>query len=89
MDAYPEGSLDHNVPFLVASGLNASHSGLSLDGDLKHQGILFRSEQPPLESREADILDNYFQEIDKKGKSWIGVERDEPFRFRIRSVGRV
>lgn len=91
MDGYPEGSLDHNVPFIVVSGLNADHAETepSLNPELKDQVILFHSEQPSLETRESKVLDQYFQEVDEKGRSWIGVERDEPFRFRIKSVGRV
>ena len=48
MDGYPAGSLDHNVPLLVASGLNAALPELQLEGDLKDQGILLKSELPPL-----------------------------------------
>lgn len=89
MDGYPSGSLDHNVPFIVVSGLNSSPSDLPLSGDLKDQAILLRSDQPPLHTRESKVLEQYFVEIDHRGKSWIGVERDEPYRFRIKTVGRV
>ncbi|KAJ6442118.1 glutathione transferase omega-1 [Purpureocillium lavendulum] len=88
MDGYPAGSLDHNVPLLVASGLNSAAPELQLDGELKDQGILLKSELPPLESQEADVLGEHFAEIDSHGKSWTSVARDEPYRFRVRTVGR-
>lgn len=89
MDAYPQGSLDHNVPFIAVSGLNSNNPELPLREELKDQGILIRSELPPLDSREAKVLDEHFQQVDAKGQSWVGVTRVEPFRFRIRSTGRV
>ncbi|KAH6981964.1 Gryzun, putative trafficking through golgi-domain-containing protein [Ilyonectria sp. MPI-CAGE-AT-0026] len=88
MDGYPAGSLDHNVPFLVAAGLNTETNELPLNAELRDQGILLRSELPPLESKEAEVLGQYFAEIDAQGKSWSGVEREEPHRFRIRTLGR-
>ena len=89
MDGYPDGSLDHNVPFIIAAGLNSKTNELPLDSDLKEQGILLRSELPPLKSKEIEVLEQYFEEIDSEGTSWSGVNRDEAYRFRIKSVGRV
>ena len=89
MDGYPSGSLDHNVPFLVASGLNSTEPELDLEGELSTQGLLVKSDLPPLESREAQVLEKYFEEIDERGTSWAVVPRDEPYRFRIKTVGRV
>lgn len=89
MDGYPSGSLDHNVPFLVASGLNSAEPDLDLPGELSTQGQLVKSDLPPLESREAQALEKYFEEIDKRGTSWSAVSRDEPYRLRIKTVGRV
>ncbi|KAH7175586.1 Gryzun, putative trafficking through golgi-domain-containing protein [Dactylonectria macrodidyma] len=88
MDGYPAGSLDHNVPFLVAAGLNSETNELPLNAELRDQGILLRSELPPLETKEAEVLAQYFEEIDAQGKSWSGVEREETHRFRIRTLGR-
>ncbi|KAK7420279.1 hypothetical protein QQZ08_010479 [Neonectria magnoliae] len=88
MDGYPVGSLDHNVPFLVAAGLNTETNELPLNAELKDQGILLRSELPPLETREVEVLAKYFHDIDAQGKSWSGVEKEEPYRFRIRTLGR-
>jgi hypothetical protein len=89
MDGYPLGSLDHNVPFLVASGLISAEPELDLEGELRAQGQLIRSALPPLESREAQLLQRYFEEVDHRGSSWTVVPREEPYRFRIKAVGRV
>lgn len=89
MDVYPEGSLDHNVPLLVVSGLNGSAPEPPLGGELKDQGILVRSSLPPLETREAAFVEQHLQQVDEKGRSWVAVRTDEPYRFRIKSVGRV
>lgn len=89
MDAYPQGSLDHNVPFMIVSGLNSNSCELPLSDELRDQSILIRSELPALDSKEAQVLDEHFKEVDAKGHSWVGVERDEPFRCRIKSIGRV
>lgn len=89
MDGYPAGSLDHNVPFLVAAGLNAEMNELPLNNELKDQGILLRSELPPLEGKEASVLAQYFKEVDAQGKSWSGVTKDDGHRFRIKTLGRV
>lgn len=87
MDGYPAGSLDHNVPLLVASGLNSKVPELQLES--KPKGILLKSELPPLNIKEADMLAQYFEEVDAQGSSWTSVSRDELFRFRIKAVGRV
>lgn len=89
MDAYPQGSLDHNVPFIVVSGLNSNTFELPLSEELKDQSILIRSELPSLDTKEAQVLDEHFQEVDAQGRSWTGVARDEKFRCRIKSIGRV
>lgn len=89
MDGYPQGSLDHNVPFLVASGLNDAEPHLDLEGELSSQGLLVKSDLPPLDTRESQFLEKYFEEIDSRGRSWAVVPRDEPYRLRIKTVGRV
>ncbi|KAG5951899.1 hypothetical protein E4U53_002055 [Claviceps sorghi] len=88
MEGYPQGSLDHNVPFLVASGLNDAEPHLDLAGELGSQGLLVKSDLPPLDTRESQLLDKYFKEIDSRGSSWTVVPRDEPYRLRIKTVGR-
>jgi trafficking protein particle complex subunit 11 len=89
MDGYPAGSLDHNVPYVIVSGFNLSPSELPLSKELQDQAILFRSEQPPLETREAKVLQTYLGEVDQEGRSWTGVSREEPFKLRIKNAGRV
>lgn len=89
MDGYPTGSLDHNVPYIVVSGFNLPPSELPLSKELQDQAILFRSEQPPLETREAKVLQTYLGEVDEEGRSWAGVSREEPFKLRIKNAGRV
>ncbi|KAG5984271.1 hypothetical protein E4U55_005429 [Claviceps digitariae] len=88
MDGYPKDSLDHNVPFLVASGLNDAEPHLDLEGELSSQGLLVKSDLPPLDTRESQLLEKYFEEIDLRGRSWTVVPRDEPYRLRIKTVGR-
>jgi hypothetical protein len=89
MDDFPEGSLGHSVPLLFVSGLNSADPELPIGGDLKDQGILVKSELPHLETREATVLDELFRKVDAAGRSWLGVDRDEKFRFRMKSTGRV
>lgn len=89
MDGYPTGSLDHNVPFIVATGLNSTTNELPLSAELKDQAILLRSELPLLEGKEVEVLEEYFEEITSKGTSWTGFSKEESYRFRIKSVGRV
>ncbi|KAF4436150.1 hypothetical protein F53441_13319 [Fusarium austroafricanum] len=88
MDGYPTGSLDHNVPLLVAAGFNTETDELPLSTELKEQSILLRSEIPPIEGEEAEVLTEYFKDIDASAKSWSAFERNEPYRFRVRSTGR-
>ncbi|KAM0542465.1 hypothetical protein ACHAPJ_012775 [Fusarium lateritium] len=88
MDGYPTGSLDHNVPLLVAAGLNSETNELPLSAELKDQSILLRSEIPPIEGKEVEVLAQYFKDIDASAKSWSVFERNEQYRFRIRATGR-
>ncbi|KJZ78469.1 hypothetical protein HIM_01860 [Hirsutella minnesotensis 3608] len=88
MDGYPEGCLDHNVPLLVASGLSAKEPRPHLQGELRNYGFLLKSDSPVVEGKVADFVNRYFAQIDAHGASWTSVSRDEPFRFRIRTIGR-
>jgi hypothetical protein len=89
MDGYPEDALHHNVPFLVASGLQDETNQPELDAGLEDGGTQIQSSIPPLQGKEADVLREYFEEVDTHGESWAGVGRGEPYRFRIKTVGRV
>lgn len=84
MDGYPAGSLDHNVPFLVASGLSSS----SLETDESHGGIL-KSEMPCIEGANADVLHTYLNSIDATQPPWTQSDKSAPYRYRVVSVGRV
>lgn len=89
MDGYPLGSLDHNVPLIIASGLTSRSTEVELDEPLRHDGQLLRSDMPPLDTKEAQLLEEYFGDINEKGKSWLGVSREELYRLRIKTVSRV
>lgn len=89
MDGYPLGSLDHNVPYLLVSGLTTSNSELPLQENLKYERkILLKSKLPAAEGADAKALAKYFQSVDEQGKSWAAVGSKTPYRFRIKSVGR-
>lgn len=89
MDGYPPGSLDHNVPFLVASGLNTNDEDAKQDSSSVDQGVLLRSGIPPLESRETQVVKDHLDDVDANGRSWKGTDRNTPYRFRVKTVGRV
>ncbi|KAL7938471.1 Gryzun, putative trafficking through golgi domain-containing protein [Trichoderma chlorosporum] len=86
MDGYPLGSLDHNVPLIVVSGLSSDPP--EQPPKANGQGVLLRSDLPPIEGKEAAFLESYFEEADERGKSWTVVTREEPYRVRVKSVGR-
>ncbi|PHH81460.1 hypothetical protein CDD82_740 [Ophiocordyceps australis] len=84
MDGYPQDSLEHNVPFIVASGLNSTE----WHQQVENQGILIKSDLPPLDGDKAIALQEYLGQVDDRGKSWTCVSREEPFRFRVKTGGR-
>ncbi|OTB14491.1 hypothetical protein K445DRAFT_62497 [Daldinia sp. EC12] len=89
MDDFPAGSLDHNVPFLVVSGLSNSSTKVSLpDPSLREQGVLVRSELPPIESREAKIILRCIQEKDATSLPWNSRDTSRKYKFKIGTVGR-
>ena len=89
MDGYPLGSLDHNVPLIVACGLTSRAVEIELHEALRGEGAKIHSELPALDSQEAELLEKYFADVDSRGKSWKTVGRDEGYRLRIKSVSRV
>jgi hypothetical protein len=93
MDGYPLGSLDHNVPLLVVSGLSSSHDQPEpppkAKGKANGEGVLLRSDLPPLEGKEASFLESFFERVNERGKSWTVMTREEPYRVRVKTVGRV
>ncbi|KAI1141592.1 Gryzun, putative trafficking through golgi-domain-containing protein [Hypoxylon sp. FL0543] len=89
MDAYPAGSLDHNVPFLLVSGLSsASAKSTPTDPLLREQGALVRSELPPIESREAKTILRYIREKDATNLPWNSWDPSRRYKFKIRTIGR-
>lgn len=90
MDGYPAGCLDHNVPFLVASGLNAQQEAdeWQVEQGLRDGSVLLRSSLPLLDERLAAFLAKYFAQVNAHGLSWTGVSRKEPFHFRVKTVAR-
>ncbi|KAI8965050.1 Gryzun, putative trafficking through golgi-domain-containing protein [Daldinia sp. FL1419] len=89
MDDFPEGSLDHNVPFLVVSGLsNSSTKPALVDASLREQGILVRSELPSIESREAKIILRCIQEKDATELPWNSRDSSRKYKFKICTAGR-
>ncbi len=90
MDDYPPGSLDHNDPLLLVSGLAAPPTKPSLtDPDLREQGILIRSELSLLDSREAKTVLSYIQERDASALPWNPQGSSKRYRFRVKTIGRV
>ena len=90
MDEYPPGSLDHNVPLLVVSGLTTDPTKpLVTDPELKEQGILIRSEVSPLDTPEADIILRYIQERDASTLPWNPRGTSRKYRFKVKTIGRV
>ncbi|KAI0377052.1 Gryzun, putative trafficking through golgi-domain-containing protein [Hypomontagnella monticulosa] len=89
MDGYPAGSLDHNVPFLVVSGLSTAPTKSALtDPGLREQGILVRSELPPIESREAKTILRCIQEKDASDLPWHARDTSRKYKFKIKTIGR-
>lgn len=90
MNKYPAGSLDHNVPLLLVSGLGAGPTKpLLTDPHLKKHGILIRSELPPVDSREARSILHYIQETDATHLAWNTKDTSKKHRFKIKTIGRV
>lgn len=86
MDGYPPGSLDHNVPFLAASGLSSSPPPEHKDGDGEY---ILQSDMPGLEGENAHVLHAYLQSIDATQPPWDQGGKNAPYRYRVASVGRV
>ncbi|RDA93882.1 hypothetical protein CP533_4519 [Ophiocordyceps camponoti-saundersi (nom. inval.)] len=92
MDGYPAGCLDHNAPFLVVSGLSAQQQQQQpepeLEGGLEDGRLFLRSSLPPLDDRLSAFLVKYFAQVDARGMSWTTTSRQEPYRFRVKTVAR-
>ncbi|KAK8121027.1 hypothetical protein PG999_005147 [Apiospora kogelbergensis] len=89
MNDYPAGSLDHNAPLLVVSGLGSGATKpLLADPDLKERGILIRSELPPIEGREAKAILHHIQGADATNWPWNPSDTNKRYRFKIKTIGR-
>lgn len=77
------------MPLIVASGLTSSSPEIELDESLRKDGTLLRSDLPPLDTKEAQLLEEFFGDVNEEGKSWVGVAREENYRLRIKTVSRV
>ncbi|KAI2636717.1 Gryzun, putative trafficking through golgi-domain-containing protein [Xylaria nigripes] len=89
MDGYPLGSLDHNVPFLVVSGLgNSPTKPLPIDPELREQGILVRSELPPIDSWEAKVILRFIQDAGSISSLWHSRDNPKRYKFKVRLIGR-
>ncbi|KAK5626237.1 hypothetical protein RRF57_001952 [Xylaria bambusicola] len=81
--------LDHNVPFLVVSGLGASPAKpLPTDPELRERGILVRSELSAVDTREAKTLLRFIQEADTSNLPWQSRDNPKKFKFKVRTIGR-
>lgn len=89
MDGYSEVSLVHTVPFLAAVGLLSRSKEPHLPEFLKDEATQLQSNVPALDTREAEFLEAYFEQVDTEGRSWAPVTRDEGYRVRIKSGARV
>jgi hypothetical protein len=90
MDEYPTGSLDHNVPLLVVSGLSTTPTkSLLTDAKLKAKSILIRSELPPVDSREGRSILHYIQETDATALPWNSWDASRKYKFKVKTIGRV
>lgn len=89
MDGYSEVSLGHSVPFLAAVGLLSRSKESHLPEFLRDESTQLQSNIAALDTREAEFLESYFEQVDEGGKSWAPVTRDEGYRVRIKSGARV
>jgi hypothetical protein len=90
MDGYPPGSLDHNVPLLVASGLvSAPAPDLGLGAAFDDQAVLIRSDLPPMQGRVAKVLADHLGVVDSRQDAWNGTDTGSGYKFRVITAGRV
>ncbi|KAJ2904695.1 hypothetical protein MKZ38_007437 [Zalerion maritima] len=88
MEGYPAGSLDHNAPLLIASGLTPPANTTALgDPRLEENAILVRSDLPSVDGDEATMLLQYLKNCDASDLAWNG-RHARRHRFRIRTTGR-
>lgn len=96
MEAYPPASAQHNLPFVVLSGLGTSEEQ---NGPQPVQGVIpgraatvLSSDLPPVSSDAAQQLLQEFLAAEGSTLPWNGrilARRGNVFGYRIRAVGRV
>jgi hypothetical protein len=96
MDAYPPEYVQHNLPFIVLSGLGA---GQELEPPAPVHKVLpgravttISAETPPVTGTHAEALLQDFLSADGTNAPWNGrapARKDLAHSFRIRAVGRV
>ncbi|KAL5600936.1 hypothetical protein BROUX41_005770 [Berkeleyomyces rouxiae] len=84
MDAFPRGSLAHNAPLLLVTGLSSTAPTvkLQLGSSIDDAAIEIHSEMPPVASPAAAQLEQYFGTIDATIPPWDNDFKDAPYRFR-------
>ena len=76
----------HNIPFMVVSGLGRTRQNSTiLDGP----GTRIVSEVSPVDSPDAQVLQEFFKDKDAKKLAWNGREHNGRNKFKIKIVGRV
>jgi trafficking protein particle complex subunit 11 len=98
MEAYPKDYVEHNLPLIVLSGLQAQ-SDISKDAPeqslnpLLEGGFRIRTDAVPLTGSTAESILRAFLAADSSGASWNGratpSKTENGVSFRIKSVGRV
>ena len=86
MDGYPPKLVAHNLPLLVVSGLDPRCSPTKLR---PKEGIEIKSEIPPVESDDAQVLLRHFTESDARNLAWNGREHTGRDKFMVKVIGRV
>lgn len=95
MDVYPPQYVEHNLPFVVLSGLGENPSDDSQyqpHALLKERGIEIDSAVPVVTGDRADQLRQEFLSADARSAPWNGLRtraRGDHVGFRLKAVGRV
>lgn len=86
MDGYAPAYVAHNIPLLVVSGL-----GSPPQREAKPEGLGARivSELPSVNTEDARVLLDHFEERDGVGLAWNGREHTGRNKFKIERIGRV
>lgn len=95
MDVYPPQYIEHNLPFVVLSGLGETpsyDSGYEPHPLLKGHGIEIDSAVPVVTGERVDHLRQEFLSADARDAPWNNLRtrtRGDHIGFRLKAVGRV